>query len=49
MKAILIANTVGLALAVVAITSLLILWLKAERKLARHGESKIYEKEVKRK
>jgi hypothetical protein len=49
MKTLLIVNAVGLSLAVIAIISLLILWFRAEKKLARHGESKIYVKEVKRK
>lgn len=41
MKTLLIVNTVALAIAVVAIISLLLLWVRAEKKLSRHGESSL--------
>lgn len=44
MKALLIANVVGVSIAVVAIVSLVILLFKAEKKLAKHNESWMFKK-----
>lgn len=44
MKAILIANTVGLSLALVAIVALGVLLWRAEKKLAKHDESWMFKR-----
>ncbi len=44
MKTILIFNTVGLLIALAATTTLFILFIRAERKLAKHNESCIFKK-----
>lgn len=49
MVALLIANTVALSISVVAMVGLTYKWLSAERKLAKHGESKIYKVKENRK
>lgn len=41
MKTILIVNTVALVVAVVVIVSLAALWIRAEKKLLRRGESSL--------
>lgn len=41
MKTILIVNTVALAVAVVAIVNLMALWIRAEKKLLRYGDSSL--------
>lgn len=47
MKVLLIANIVGLAIAAIICTVCFIGWLKAEKKLAKHGESTLYTKKTK--
>lgn len=41
-QTVLILNSVMLIFSIVAITFLLVKWLSAEKKLARHNESKLY-------
>ena len=42
MTTILILNIIGEVMALAAITTLMVLLIKAERKLAKHGESWMY-------
>lgn len=44
MKGILIANIIGLTIGLLATTVFFWLFIRAERKLAKHGESIIYKK-----
>lgn len=44
MEGILIANTIGLAIGAIAATVFFGLFIRAEKKLAKHGESIIYKK-----
>lgn len=44
MEGILIANTIGLAIGAIATTVFFGLFIRAEKKLAKHGESIIYKK-----
>ena len=43
-----IANIVGLVIALIAITFLMIMLIRAERKLAKHGESWMFENKTKK-
>ncbi len=43
-----IANIVGLVIALIAITFLMIMLIRAEHKLAKHGESWMFEKKTKK-
>ena len=45
MEGILIANTIGLAIGLIATTLFFVLFMRAEKKLAKHGESIIYKRE----
>lgn len=47
MKTILIINIIGILTAMIFCTICLIGWFKAEKKLAKHGESILYKKESK--
>lgn len=42
MKLLLIANITGLALAAIGLTVLFVAYVRAEKKLAKHGESSIF-------
>lgn len=42
MKLLLIANTLGLVLAGIALTYFLVAYIRAEKKLAKYGESTIF-------
>lgn len=48
MEGILIANTIGLAIGLIATTLFFVLFMRAEKKLAKHGESIIYKREGQR-
>ena len=47
MTGLLIANSIALVVVTATATVFLVKWFKAEKKLAKHGESKIYIKEKK--
>lgn len=48
MTGLLIANSIALVAITTAATVFLVEWFKAEKKLAKYGESKIYIKEKKK-